>query len=153
MRKRYLIIGSILLILGIVIINRPRSGVMRCIYTSSNDVMDVNSIYKIIYKKNNVTELYTKEEIISNDKDMLDNYKLTLDYTYSKYDDLDNYNNKVILKNKKLTTITRINYDKIDIDKFISIDKSNKKLFTDSHVKLKTLKNIYEEKGAKCRNA
>ena len=58
---------------------------------------------------------------------------------------------EVVLENKKLISTTNINYKKIDKDKLISIDSSNKSLFTNDNVRLTTLKKIYENNGAKCK--
>ena len=50
-----------------------------------------------------------------------------------------------------MISTTNINYKKIDKDKLISIDSSNKNLFTNDNVRLTTLKKIYENNGAKCK--
>ena len=82
---------------------------------------------------------------------MLEQYQNTLELSYLKYNTLDNYYNSVTLKDNELTTITKINYEKLDIDKFISIDNSNKNLFSNKKIKLTKLKKIYTDNGAKCK--
>lgn len=135
----------------LLITSGHKSGKMKCVYTSTSDVIETSSIYLITYKNNIVNNLETREVIVSNDKNMLDEYKTALELVYSEYNGLEYYDNSVTLKKNKLTTITKVNYEKLDINKFISIDKNNKDLFTNNQVKLSTLKKIYKKNGAKCR--
>lgn len=155
MKKKILMLIIILIILlslvVLLITSGHKSGKMKCVYTSTSDVIETSSIYLITYKNNIVNNLETREVIVSNDKNMLDEYKTALELVYSEYNGLEYYDNSVTLKNNKLTTITKVNYEKLDINKFISIDKNNKDLFTNNQVKLSTLKKIYKKNGAKCR--
>ncbi len=129
----------------LLITSGHKSGKMKCVYTSTSDVIETSSIYLITYKNNIVNNLETREVIVSNDKNMLDEYKTALELVYSEYNGLEYYDNSVTLKKNKLTTITKVNYEKLDINKFISIDKNNKDLFTNNQVKLSTLKKIYKK--------
>ncbi len=155
MKKKILMPIIILIILlslvVLLITSGHKSGKMKCVYTSTSDVIETSSIYLITYKNNIVSNLETREVIVSNDKNMLDEYKTALELVYSEYNGLEYYDNSVTLKKNKLTTITKVNYEKLDINKFISIDKNNKDLFTNNQVKLSTLKKIYKKNGAKCR--
>jgi uncharacterized lipoprotein YehR (DUF1307 family) len=155
MKKKILMLIIILIILlslvVLLITSGHKSGKMKCVYTSTSDVIETSSIYLITYKNNIVNNLETREVIVSNDKNMLDEYKTALELVYSEYNGLEYYDNSVTLKKNKLTTITKVNYEKLDINKFISIDKNNKDLFTNNQVKLSTLKKIYKKNGAKCR--
>ena len=98
-----------------------------------------------------VENLTTKETMQLNDDESLEKYKTYFELLYSKYYELNYYDNKVVLENKKLISTTNINYKKIDKDKLISIDSNNKNLFTNDNVRLTTLKKIYENNGAKCK--
>ncbi len=155
MKKKILIpIIILILLLSIIILlitNGHKSGKMKCVYTSTSDAIETSSIYLITFKNNIVSNLETKEVIVSNDKTMLNEYKTALELVYSEYNNLEYYDNTVTLKDNKLTTITKVNYEKLDINKFISIDKNNKELFNNNKVNLSTLKKIYKKNGAKCK--
>ena len=142
---------ALIIVICSIIYFYPRNGKMLCYYKSSNDVMKTESTYLIKFKNRYVVNLYSKEIIISNDDKMLEQYQNTLELSYLKYNTLDNYYNSVTLNDNELTTITKINYEKLDIDKFISIDNSNKNLFSNKKIKLTKLKKIYTDNGAKCK--
>lgn len=154
-KKIILITISSVLVILILIVSmiklHPSTGTMKCIYESNTDVMNMESIYIVKFKDKVVENLTTKETMELNDEESLEKYKTCFELLYSKYYGLDYYENKVVLKNKKLISTTNINYKKIDKDKLISIDSSNKSLFTNDNIKLTTLKKIYENNGAKCK--
>lgn len=138
---------SVALLLNIIY---PKNGLMICTYTSSNDIYKINTKYEIKFKNRIVSNLYTEEIIEASDEKMLNEYKTSLDLVYSKYSNLKYYDNSVIIKNNKLVSKTNINYQKLDISKFIALDKNNRKLLTNNKLELKKLKKTYTDSGARC---
>lgn len=138
---------SVVLLLNIIY---PKNGLMICTYTSSNDIYKINTKYEIKFKNRIVSNLYTEEIIEASDEKMLNEYKTSLDLVYSKYSNLKYYDNSVTIKNNKLVSKTNINYQKIDISKFIALDKNNRKLLTNNKLELKKLKKTYTDSGARC---
>lgn len=138
---------SVVLLLNIIY---PKNGLMICTYTSSNDIYKINTKYEIKFKNRIVSNLYTEEIIEASDEKMLNEYKTSLDLVYSKYSNLKYYDNSVIIKNNKLVSKTNINYQKLDISKFIALDKNNRKLLTNNKLELKKLKKTYTDSGARC---
>lgn len=138
---------SVVLLLNIIY---PKNGLMICTYTSSNDIYKINTKYVIKFKNRIVSNLYTEEIIEASDEKMLNEYKTSLDLVYSKYSNLKYYDNSVTIKNNKLISKTNINYQKIDISKFIALDKNNRKLLTNNKLELKKLKKTYTDSGARC---
>lgn len=138
---------SVVLLLNIIY---PKNGLMICTYTSSNDIYKINTKYVIKFKNRIVSNLYTEEIIEASDEKMLNEYKTSLDLVYSKYSNLKYYDNSVTIKNNKLVSKTNINYQKIDISKFIALDKNNRKLLTNNKLELKKLKKTYTDSGARC---
>lgn len=153
MKKKYLYILSVLLIILIVSITlqEPKNGQMLCTYTSNNDNMNIEMSYLITFKDKMVTNLKAKEVIKSNDKKMLDEYKETLDMVYSIYNDIKHYDVEVLINGKSLITNAVIDYKNIDKDEFIEIDPSNENLYKGDKIPLSKLKNKYKSNGAKCR--
>lgn len=138
---------SVALLLNIIY---PKNGLMICTYTSSNDIYKINTKYEIKFKNRIVSNLYTEEIIEASDEKMLNEYKTSLDLVYSKYSNLKYYDNSVTIKNNKLVSKTNINYQKLDISKFIALDKNNRKLLTNNKLELKKLKKTYTDSGARC---
>lgn len=138
---------SVVLLLNIIYL---KNGLMICTYTSSNDIYKINTKYEIKFKNRIVSNLYTEEIIEASDEKMLNEYKTSLDLVYSKYSNLKYYDNSVIIKNNKLVSKTNINYQKLDISKFIALDKNNRKLLTNNKLELKKLKKTYTDSGARC---
>jgi uncharacterized lipoprotein YehR (DUF1307 family) len=149
----FLIIILILLVIIIYFFLNPIKGTVICTYTNNNSSYKISTKYKINHYKDEVLYLSTKEVITSSDTDMLEEYKSSLELLYSKYNDLEYYNNSISLNNNKLVTITNINYKKLDFNKFIELDNGNKDILVNNKVSLKKIKKIYKENGARCRNA
>lgn len=150
MKKIILILVIIFTIIIFICFFNRSSGIMICTYRNSADIYSIDTMYKVSYNNKIVNKVYTKEEIISSDEDLLKDYKFTLDSIYSKYRNFDNYSNKVILEKNKIISITNINYQKLDVDEFIKIDKNNKNLFDNKKIKINNLKKLYKANGAKC---
>lgn len=125
-------------------------GTIVCTYTGINDLYKIHTEYQINYKKDIVNYLETTETIESNDKKMLEKYQINLHMIYDEYNSLDNYKNMIHLENNKLTSITKINYAKLDIKEWININQNNKDLLEKNHVSLNKLKQIYQNNGANC---
>lgn len=150
MKKKTILVTLILISIVVLVLTIYRSGTMVCTFNNKNDVYSINTIYSITFKKRIVTSILTEEIIQSNDEKMLEEYKISLDLLYSKYKKLKYYDNKTSIKNNQLVSITKINYQKINKNEFIKLDRNNRRLFTGNVIKLKTLQKIYKENGAKC---
>lgn len=142
----------ILITISIILFNilNPTNGTLICTYNNKTDVYNISTRYEIKFTNRVVTNLYTEEIIEVADEEMLSEYKTSLGLVYSKYQDLKYYDNSIKVKNNKLISKTNINYQKLDISKFIALDKNNRKLFTNNKVELKLLRKTYEEKGSRC---
>ncbi len=150
MRKLILVLGvSLLLVTGCS--SEEKLGLLKC--TKEQDINSdtkLSSTYEVKYKDGNVVKLNTKEVITSSSKDTLEAYKKNLEEIYGAYNNIDYYNNEVKIEGDTLTSTTKVNYEKIDTDKLIEIDKNNEAAIVDGKVKVSTLKEAYEKLGANC---
>lgn len=147
----FLIIIFIIVIIVCKIIFQPNKGKVICTnYIIDNDI-SINTRYEISYKEKNVENIKTIEKAKFNDSKLLKEYKEVLEATYSSYQNLEYYSNSIIVKNNTIISTTNINYEKIDLDKFFSIDHKNKSLFKDGKIPLNKIKTIYQESGAVCK--
>lgn len=154
MKKKYLYVIGLIIVIVLVttyILLEPKSGVVLCTYNSEDNNMIVEMSYEITFKDKMVTNLNAKEVITSSDKELLEEYKESLDMIYSIYEDLKYYDIEVLIKDKSLITNAIINYKKIDKGEYTKIDSSSKSLYKGNKIPLYKLKNKFKNKGAKCR--
>ena len=153
MKKKIII--SIIVIISLVIVfiigMGKKNGVLLCTSTMIEDDVTIVTTYEVSYKDRIVTKLHSVEEIESDDSELLTNYRLLLESMYEPYVDLKYYSNKIIMKKDSLASITNVDYTKIDINKFKSIDSTNENLFDNGKIKIGKVRDMYEETGARCR--
>lgn len=114
--------------------------------------VELDATYKVTYKGEDVTLLESVEKVDCDSKNVLKTYKETVENTYKPYKDVEHYEYNVETKDKTLTSTVKADYEKIDTDKLIEIDDSNKALIKDGKVKLDILKATYELLGAECKD-
>ena len=123
---------------------------MTCSRTVNRNSISMDMKYTVKYSGKNVTKIDTVEKVVSDDKSTLDFYKSKLDQSYEDYKDIQYYENEVSIDGNTLTSTTSIDYSKIDTDKLIEIDSSNKKLIEDGKINIDTIKSYYESLGITC---
>lgn len=151
--KKVFILISILLwtVVFLFFYFRYQKGILLCSYTTENDLYKIHTIYKVHYQKDIVNYLETKEVMESKEADMLNQYRDSLEEMYEKYRSLDYYDNVITMNKEKLTSVTKINYQKVDIKQWVQLDESNQDLMKNSHVSFQKIKKIYRDNGARCR--
>ncbi|MBR6690369.1 MAG: DUF1307 domain-containing protein [Bacilli bacterium] len=109
--------------------------------------------YKIYSKGDIVEKVEIKEVVISESQELLDYFEAYLQNTYSSINEaFGGYENKVTKENLKVTSNTTINYNEMDIAKFVKENKESKNFINnDNKVLLESLINSYEKLGAICK--
>jgi len=123
---------------------------MVCTRTANQSGMNIDLRYEVEYTKGIVDHVTSTEKITSDNKEVLETYKATVEKTYAPYKNIEHYNYEVTIDDKTLTSIAKIDYAKIDTDKLIEIDSANGTLIKDGKIKLEDLKSAYETIGASC---
>lgn len=148
MKKFIYIVVLILLATGC----SRKDGTITCTSTSNpNKEVKLKSTYIITYKNNYVKKLKTTEIITVNDKSNIEAYKNVLENSYKKYNEIKYYSNVISVEDNNLISSTIINYDKIDTDKLIKLDKNNKSIIKNKKVMVNDIKNVYLKNGCKCK--
>lgn len=150
--KVFTILLVLVLICVIVLIKikiGPINGELVCLYKNNTNVMTSSLNYKMDFKLKNVTKLETQEIIESTDKELLKTYKESLEELSKKYNSLKYYKTNIIEKENQLIVNTIINYNKIDMKKYLEIE-GDKTYIKNNKLKVSILKEIYEKNGAKC---
>ncbi len=145
-----LVIGSLFVATGCG--KEEESKVLTCTRTATlQEGVDMDLNYKVTYKGDYVLLVESEESVTADDKKILETMKTSVEETYAPYKDLEHYDYEVKIDGKKLISKATINYEKLDIDKFVEIDESSKLLIKDGKVKIEDLKAVYEASGATCK--
>lgn len=125
-----------------------------CTLKSTNSVQGytLNSTYTIYYKGNSVNSVKTKEVVESEDESILDYFEETLRTSYeSAQETYGGYKNTVERDDTKVTSTTEIDYNEMDMKKYIDDNTAVKSYVNkDNKFTLSGIKSVYESMGAVC---
>ena len=148
MKKIIYIVALVLLVTGC----SRKDGTITCTSTSTpNEEVKLKSTYIITYKNNYVTKLKTTEIITVKDKSNIETYKNVLENSYKEYNKIKYYSNVISVEDNNLISSTIINYDKINTNKLIKLDKNNQSIIKNKKVAVDDIKNVYVKNGCKCK--
>jgi len=106
--------------------------------------------YVVKYSGDYVDEINITEKVESDNSTYLETLKDTVEAIYAPYDGIKYHEYDVKIDGDKLISHRNINYKKIDTDKLIEADSTNKALIKDGKVKLSDVKDIYKALEFKC---
>ena len=112
--------------------------------------IDVNLSYEVYYQGEYIQILYSKEQVISDDQDVLDEYENAYRSIDKNYEGLKYYDTSIVRTEDSVTDETVINYGKIDIDKLLEIEGEEDNVIKDGKVKLDDWLEFTEPFGMKC---
>lgn len=123
--------------------------------TETNNGETVTVKYEVFYDNDkNVQVLKSYEKVESDDSSILTQYQNAYKNIYAAYDGLDYYDNTITNDSKSVTSITYINYGKINIDKLMDIEGSEDNVtVTNGKIKLSDWKNFAKKYGTVCKNS
>ena len=126
------------------------SGTLVCtLNNSDSDWINVKGVYTVKYSGEYVNLVDTIETINSENEQWIEYYKNALEETYKPYKNLKFYDYDIKTTKNTLTSKVTINYEKIDMNKFLEINQST--IFIENgKVSLEKLKSYYELIGATC---
>lgn len=149
------------LFIGIIIFNicgcgcSKKEKIVTCTNKNEQSISGytLESTYKIHSKKNNVTKIETKIIITSEKKEILEQFENDLKRQYeSNNKNYGGYKYDISIKDEKLTATVTIDYNKFDMDKFVSDNTAMKEYLDDSKYTLDGAIKYYETTGNKCDN-
>lgn len=128
--------------------------VTKCELTSNqtSSGYSLDSTYEIYSKGGVVNKVKTKEVVTTEKDDILTYFETYLNQSYKTASDTyGGYTYKVTKSDKKVSSDVTIDYNKMDLDKFVS-DNSVMKAYVnkDNKVTLEGVTKIYESLGATC---
>lgn len=151
--------NKILLILCLILVvlvtgcgRKDKYKVIECTRNvESTDEMSTDFKYKIYYEDKYIMRLESTEEITTENKELLNQYKTAYQNVYKAYEGIDYYNHTLEVDNHTLTSKVDIDYSKVDIDKIIDIEGNDDKLYNDDgKFLLKKALSFYKKAGVQC---
>ncbi len=143
----------LLVLLCVLFITGCGEKTIKCTNKISAEGVEYTADYEIVQKDDtHVKSVKTKEVIISSDSDYLQSTKDSLEQTYGASNkQYGGYSCKVTVEKDKLTSDCTVDYEKMDLKKFVE-DNPSAKIFIDDDYKatIEGVKKTYEQLGAKC---
>lgn len=125
---------------------------MVCSSTSIVKSSIIKSAYDITYKDNVVYKVIKKEMITNKNTDTLYELRDSIELSNREYNMLSHYKNYVEINDDTLVSVTKINYNRLDLNKYIKIDKSNEAFISSNKVAFDKLVKYYNSLGLFCEN-
>lgn len=153
------IVSSIVLLGGVALLfsgcGKEEEKLMTCTLTQKDVVnnYELNSTYEVNYQGDVVKNVTSKEEITSSDTTVLSNFETQLKEIYQTMDDnYGGYDINVTNDGAKVTSIVKINYQKLDLKKLIE-DNSAMKNYVNKNNQLTVngIKTMYQAQGISCK--
>ena len=146
MNKKYF---SILLLTGC-----NKEVITKCELTSDQSLNGYNiyTKYDIYSEKELVNKVIIKQKISSKNKTILSHYEKQLNELYKNNNaNYGGYSSKIINKDGKITSTTTIDYNKMDLKKYVKDNPAMRKYINNKNqVTLSNMIKMYELTGAKC---
>ena len=144
MKKRIILVCLLVVTLGLTGCGTDEVKELNCSRTATiAEGVDVDFSYKVTYKGDYVELVETEEKVISDDTDVLETYKTSIESIYSPYKDVEHYEYNVDISGNTLTSTTKIDYSKIDTDQLIEIDSANGTLIKDGKINIEDIRSAY----------
>ena len=142
-------IGLIVLLVIIVLVYFPPFGKLVCTLSSAPGDPHAEYTYTAYFKLWKVNKIVTEQVITSKNEKLLKKFEEQEQDINKEYKSLDFFERKISLEGKHLTSVTTIDYDRIDYKKMAAIgDKVSGKEKT---LRIGAAKKMYQESGATCK--
>jgi len=153
MKKKFLL--SILLVATLVVTGcgaKEEAKTLNCSLKGTViEGVETSSNYKVTYKGDYVQVIETEEVVTSDDSEYLELVKQTVEKMYSPYKNVEHYNYDVKVSGNTLTSITKIDYNKIDTNKMLEINSAIGTLMEDGKLKVSDVEALYKQMGITCK--
>ena len=119
---------------------------------ATDEDTDVEIMYDLYYDNNNYLKiLKSVEKIKSSNEEVINKYKEAYETVYSVYNNMDYYDNNIVVKDDTVISTTNINYEKIDMDKLLEIEgKEDNVKVENGKIKLSDWKSFAKKYGTTC---
>ncbi len=106
--------------------------------------------YRLFYTGERLNMIFSEEKVSTSDSNILDTYENAYNKIKSRYEGLEYYDAVVTRGDTTVTNQITINYDKIDIDKLISIEGEKNNIFENKIPKVQKWIELGKKVGVTC---
>lgn len=132
-------------------VSNDSSGVKFCSRVGTIDGGDSFMNYELHYEGEYLVKLYSTEKVVSDDEELLDTYEDAYKNIFKAYEGLKYYDASVTREDGYVISEIVINYEKIDVDKLLSIEgEEDNVTFTDGKLKLDDWLDFAAQFGVEC---
>ena len=107
--------------------------------------------YEIYYTGEKLNIIESEEKVTSDSSSVLDTYEEAYNKIHKYYEGLEYYDTRVERNDNSVISYITINYDKIDIDKLISIEGEEDNIFENKVPKVDKWLELAKKVGTKCK--
>ncbi len=120
--------------------------------TDTSDGVDIDIKMKVYYDKDGYLSILKRNEsVTSTNESVIKEYKDAYKKLYSAYENLEYYDNVIEEKEDNVTSITYINYSKINMDELLKIENIEDYLtITNGKIKISDWKEFAKKYGTTC---
>ena len=110
------------------------------------------SKYEVYAKDGNVTKVVSNEYVESDNEQLLTTFEQTLSLGYQNYQmKYGGYDNKINIDGNRLTSVTNIDYSKVDLEQLLNDTPALKDYTKNGKLQVEGMKKLYESVGATCK--
>ena len=114
---------------------------------------EVKLNYTLYYQGDYLQILHSKEQVITENQDILDEYQNAYIKIYKNYENLEYYDTSIVREKNSITNDTIIKYNKLDTKKLLEIEGEEDNIIKDGKVKLDDWLKFAEQFSTTCDNA
>ena len=145
--KKLLLVGLIIILCGC-----SNTSIIHehCTRDGTFDGGEAKLSYELYYTGDVLLKLESYESVYSDDSSVLDTYQDAYQKIHNNYKNLNYYSTELKRDNSSVNSIMIIEYNKIDIDKLISIEGEEDNIFENKIPKVSKWKEFAKKVGTSC---
>ena len=125
-------------------------GTLNCTREGELEGGEVSFKYVLDYKDGNILSLHSVEKVVSDDKQLLDEYEKAYKNIFKAYKWLKYYENEIIRDDTSVTSDTIIDYKRIDTEALLKIEASSDNIIEDGVAKVDKWMTLAKKFGTTC---
>lgn len=148
--KKYIIICCLIIILS-GCNKTPITQKTECTINNEVDGIKVDGTYELTYTEGYIDTVKFIEKYTVSDEYLIESVENTFDNLYKNLGELKYYDYERITEGLTVTSTVNIDYNRINIDKLIELNKDLKNIIKDDKIEATVLINSYKSNGATCK--
>lgn len=132
-------------------VQEPITKKTECTIDNEVDGIKVDGTYELTYTEGYIDTVKFIEKYTVSDEYLIESVENTFDNLYKNLGELKYYDYERITEGLTVTSTVNIDYNRINIDKLIELNKDLKNIIKDDKIEATVLINSYKSNGATCK--